>query len=60
MFYDKNSISNYVSELNKLLLDNNVANLYADSSYNIFSNNIDLNFSNEAGYYTNKEDRYLW
>ena len=50
MFYDKNNISNYVSEVNKLLLDNNVANLYADSSYDIFSNNINLNF------FMNKQD----
>ena len=33
MFYNKDIISNYMSELNKLLLANNIANLYANSSY---------------------------
>ena len=44
MFYNKNIISNYMSELNEILLANNIANLYADSSINTVSEGVDLNF----------------
>lgn len=44
MFYNKNIISNYMSELNELLLANNIVNLYADTSINTVSEGIDLNF----------------
>ena len=44
-FYNKNKISEYLNNLNELLIENNVVGFYIDSSLIIDSNGIDLDFN---------------